>query len=176
MATRRAAAARSVDEPHGAGHGAVHGAAKVAARARALHRVPDSHEYSLSVQRALAVPVARAWQAFAEAREVTAWAGARHRHDFREGGTWQRTGSGSGTIRRIVPNRFLRLTWQGRTIARGSILDVEIRPRGDGSCNVKLTHHRIPSEAERQELRLRWSGAMDALKSFVEVGAVSGHG
>ena len=163
MATRRAATtAKAVVEPLRHGKDS----------ARVLRRVPDAHEYSMSVQRALAVPASRAWKAFAEARAVSSWAGGRHRHDFREGGTWQRTGSGSGSIRRIVPNRFLRMTWDGRTIARGSILDVEIRPRGAGSCNVKLTHHRIPSEEERQELRLRWSAAMDALKAFVEAGAV----
>jgi uncharacterized protein YndB with AHSA1/START domain len=158
MATRRAAV-QAMAASEGTG-----GKARSFPTAPGLR--PDG--WSLTVQRALAVTPEAAWEMFATAARVSDWFGARHRHDFREGGRWQRTGSGHGVIRRIVPYRYIGFTWEARGLASRSAVDVEFRIRGESSVTVKLTHRRIRDAADRDVLRAMWSRAMDAMKAYVE--------
>jgi len=162
MATRRAAAkARAATE----------GATPKSARAFPSNPgTPGlrADGFAFTLQRAMAVPVEYAWDAFASAARVTEWFGARHRHDFREGGAWRRTGCGHGVIKRIVDYRYIGFTWQDRRSGAVSSVDVEFRVRVEGSVTVKLTHRRIATAEEREALRSMWSGGLDSMKSFAE--------
>ena len=62
------------------------------------------------------------------------------------------------------------MTWTGKRAARGSVVEIEFRERGAGTT-VKLSHRRIATAEEREELRAHWSWAMDSLKSYAESGA-----
>ncbi|MCE9637201.1 MAG: SRPBCC domain-containing protein [Planctomycetes bacterium] len=125
--------------------------------------------FELTVQRAIAVPADDVWQAFASATRMSVWGGARHRHQFREGGRWSHTGWGGGRIRRVIEGRYIGMTWAGKRLAPGSIVEVSFRERGAG-ITVKLSHCRIKTAEEREELRALWSWAMDSLKSYAETG------
>jgi len=126
--------------------------------------------FGLSVQRALAVPADRAWEAWSERAEVTRWFAPRHTQDFRVGGRFHSRG-GRGEFRRIVPGRLLRFTWEGPRRQRRGIVEVELAARGEDRSTVKLTHIRMATEEDREEMRLVWSRALDSLKSWVETGA-----
>ena len=127
--------------------------------------------FACSVQRALAVPAGRAWDAFADPGEVDLWTASGHRHNFREGCRWRDAAGGRGVFERIVRARFVRFTWNHPERAPGSFVDVEFLVRGEDRSIVKVTHRWIRSAEEREDLRLHWSWALDSMKSFVETGA-----
>ena len=70
---------------------------------------------------------------------------------------------------------MVRFTWAHPTRAPHSVVEVEFRARGDDRCTVKLTHRKIRSAEEREDMRSHWSWALDSLKSFVERGAAIPH-
>ena len=135
---------------------------------RAHGERPDG--FALSVQRALAVTADRAWEAWTERDEVTKWFAPRHTQEFRVGGRFHNSGGGRGEFRKIVFGRLLRFTWEGPRRAWRGIVEVEVAARGEDRCTVKLTHVRMASAEDREEMRLVWSRALDSFKSWVETG------
>lgn len=145
-------------------------------RARGIRSFGERADgFAFTVQRALAVPAERVWQAFADDDEAAAWRGARHRQQFSEGGTWRTAGGDHGEFRRIVDGRFVRFTWGHGRRAPDSVVEVQFVARAVDRSTVKLTHRRIRSAEEREELRAHWSWALDSLKSFLETGAPVPH-
>lgn len=127
--------------------------------------------FALTVQRALAVPSERVWRALTDASEVSAWRTTKQRQEFRPGGRWRNADGSRGTFERRVEGRYLRITWDEPRRAPGSIVEMEVLDRGEDRSIVKLTHRRIRSAEEREDLRSHWSWAMDSLKRWVETGS-----
>lgn len=126
--------------------------------------------FAVSVQRAMAAPVEVIWRALCESSEVSVWYRPRRRQGFYPGGRWSNAGGDRGQFRRIVPGSLLRFTWENPRHSPGSAVQIEISDKG-GRCTLKVTHRRIGTAEEREELRLLWSRALDSLKSWVETGA-----
>lgn len=133
-----------------------------------VERRPQS--YSVSVQRALAVPAESAWETLSARECVTRWLAPRHTQDFRVGGRYHNSAGGNGRFLRIAPPRGLRFSWEGPRRSKRGVVDVEVAPRGPDRCRVRLQHAGIGSEEEREALRLLWSRALDSFKSYVETG------
>jgi uncharacterized protein YndB with AHSA1/START domain len=145
-------------------------------RARGIRSYGERADgFACTVQRALAVPADRAWSAFEDPAEVSAWTSARHDHRFRAGSRWRDAMGGRGAFQRVVPLRYVRFSWNHPRTAPRSLVEVEFVARAEDRVTVKLTHRRIRSEEEREALRSHWSWALDSLKSYVETGAPIPH-
>ena len=141
-------------------------------RARGIRSYGEQADgFALTVQRALAVPSERAWTALTNAAEVTAWRASKHQQQFRLGGRWRNADGSRGAFERSVAGRYLRISWNDPRRAPGSVVEMEVVVRGEDRSTVKLTHRRIRSAEEREDLRSHWSWALDSLKSWVETGA-----
>jgi uncharacterized protein YndB with AHSA1/START domain len=122
------------------------------------------------VQRALAADPANVWAAWSDGKAMSRWFRPRHQQRFAEGGTWRNSAGDRGVFRRIAEGRAIRFTWDAKRHTKGGVVTVEFASRGEARCTVKLTHARIGSAAEREELRVLWARALDSMKSFVERG------
>ena len=145
-------------------------------RARGIRSLGEREDgFALTVQRALAVPSTRAWEALVDAAEVTAWRTTKQQQRFRLGGRWRNADGSRGAFERSVAGRYLRFTWNDPRRAPGSLIEIELVVRGEDRSTVKLTHRRIRSAEEREDLRAHWSWALDSLKSWVETGTAIPH-
>lgn len=159
---------------HGAGSAAA--AASRGPRRTAETEVPavaERRRVDVSVQRALACEVERAWRAWSDPKEMSVWFKPRHQQRFAEGGTYRNSDRDRGEFRRIwstSKGSFFRMSWENKRHSPGSSVQVEILDRGPGRCTVRLTHARITTDEEREELRAAWSRALDSLKSWIEKG------
>ncbi len=148
---------------------------------RAARRAPEQEppvvverrRADVSVQRALACEVDRAWRAWSDPKEMSVWFKPRHQQRFAEGGTYRNSDRDRGEFRRIwstSKGSFFRMSWENKRHTPGSSVQVEILDRGPGRSTVRLTHARIGTDEEREELRAAWSRALDSLKSWIEKG------
>lgn len=126
--------------------------------------------FSLSVSRTVAVPIERTWRAFAETDELNRWFTTGAKQDFKEGGRYENADKDAGTFRRIVPMKRIRFTWEQPIHAAGSEVEVAFTSKGNTKTQIVLTHEKLVSKKEVDDLREGWSWAMDSLKSHLETG------
>jgi uncharacterized protein YndB with AHSA1/START domain len=126
--------------------------------------------FELSVQRTINAPVTRAWNAWAEAEQLSSWFTTGQQQEFREGARYRNNDGDAGTFLRIVPRKQLRFTWETRHHRPGSEVRVEFAAKGRGRSVVRLTHSKLGSKQDRDDLKPAWGWAMDSLKSWLETG------
>ncbi len=141
-------------------------------RARGLREINQkcSGDFEVSVSRAIAVPVAKAFAAFAEAGQMDRWFSSKTEQDFRVGGRYRNADGDSGEFRVIVPNGRIRFTWEQKQHEPGSVVEVRFYEKGASKCQVVLQHSKLANQKEVEDLREGWSWAMDSLRSYLETG------
>ena len=104
--------------------------------------------YEASRSRTLAVPVARVYRAFTDARLRKRWLpGVKL------------------TIRTATPHKSVRMTWDDRTL-----VEVGLTPKGKARSAVQVTHRKL---ADREEIALRkawWGERLEALAGMLSPG------
>jgi uncharacterized protein YndB with AHSA1/START domain len=135
-------------------------------------RLPGQRDdgFELSVQRTIGAPVERAFAAWAEPARLNGWFTSAAEQDFREGGRYQNGDDDRGEFRKIVPQQLIRFTWENPQHRPGSVVEVQFEDKGAEKSTVRLTHSRLSSPEEVENLREGWSWALDSLKSYLETG------
>lgn len=124
-------------------------------------------KFGLSVQRTVAAPVERCWESFTTAAGLNAWFTSNARVDFRVGGLYTSPGGDRCKFKRIDRHSFIRMTWEHPKHSPGSIVEVGFDAKGD-STTVGVSHTRIASKEETDDLKKAWSGVMDDFRAAVE--------
>jgi uncharacterized protein YndB with AHSA1/START domain len=127
--------------------------------------------FEASVQRLINVPVSQAFAAWAEAEHVARWFTTSAEQDFREGGRYGNADGDAGEYRRIVLNKLIRFTWEQKQHSPGSVVDVSFTPKQGNRVQVRITHARLKTSKDADDLREGWSWAIDSLKSYLETGS-----
>jgi uncharacterized protein YndB with AHSA1/START domain len=135
----------------------------------------------LTLKRRLNAPPARVYQAWTDPQKMMRWyapAGAETlaaETDTRVGGRFRvlmRTADGeehdvSGVYREVVRDEKLVFTWQWRSKPEWeSLVTVTLKRDGDATI-LTLTHEQLPDDAERDDHRNGWGGALDKLAHVV---------
>jgi len=140
-------------------------------RERGMRDVNERPEgFAMSVSRTIAVPLEKAWNAFALASELNQWFTTGAAQEFEEGGRYTNNDGDGGTFKRIVPMKRIRFTWEQKIHQPGSEVEVTFASKGDQKTAIVLTHEKLHSKEEVEDLREGWSWAMDSLKSYLETG------
>lgn len=141
-------------------------------RARGMRDVNERPKgFAMSVSRTIAAPLDRVWNAFAEAEELNRWFTTNAKQDFVEGGRYENADGDGGKFKRIVPQKRIRFTWEQKKHQPGSEVEAAFTPKGDDKTQLVLTHEKLSSKEEVEDLREGWSWAMDSLKSYLETGS-----
>ncbi len=111
---------------------------------RQKHERPGG--YQISMSRTLGVPVAAAYDAFAEEQRRGAW-----------------LSDGSLTVTRATPGKGLRGAWAG-----GTRLDVRFYPKGEARAQVTVQHDKLPDADEAARMKTYWSAALDRLTTYLQ--------
>ncbi len=140
-------------------------------RERGMREVNERPKgFAVSVSRTVDCPLERVWAAWAEADAMNRWFTTGAKLDFREGGRFENADKDAGTYLRIVPMKRIKFTWEQPQHQPGSQVEVTFSTGNNGKSQVVLTHEKLSSKDEVEDLREGWSWAMDSLKSFLETG------
>ncbi len=124
----------------------------------------------------VAVPVARAWQAFADSRERSQWEAVEFEIDPRPGGRvrWTLPGwEAQGRVEEVEPERLLRHTESAGPHAETEVT-VRLEPVESGT-RISITHAGIPDDGpgDVESTSLGWSQAIADLTVYLERGVTA---
>ena len=123
--------------------------------------------YFICVTKTIAAPAERIFDAFGDAKQLSAWLGAGATASFKEGGTFA-TGDGNrGTYLKLTKPKKLKFTWDDGDATMVSSIELQLTPKGEKTAFL-LNHDRIPTRAMADGLRAAWAGAVDRLKKLME--------
>ena len=106
---------------------------------------PDG-TFSVSASKTIGVPVARAQEAFADARQRKRW--------LSKTGVRTRTSTAGGKV---------RLDW-----GDGTSISVIVDAKGNHKSQVAVEHQRLPSAEAARDAKTRWQQRLTELKAFLE--------
>jgi hypothetical protein len=110
-------------------------------RARGQQR---NGQWEISKSKTIAVPMAKLFAAFKDARKRAKWLKAKL------------------TVRTATPGKSMRITWED-----GTPVDVGFYSRGESKSQVALSHRKLASKADADRMRAFWSERLDALASLI---------
>lgn len=73
-------------------------------------------------------------------------------------------------VKIIEAEKRIKFTWENAQHGPGSSVTVLFESKGPEKCVVRLSHERLASVADADDLKGGWSWAMDSLKSYLETG------
>ncbi|MEO8160719.1 MAG: SRPBCC domain-containing protein [Arenimonas sp.] len=107
------------------------------------------------------------YAAFGDAAALDRWLGPKHQFELREGATLANADGNRATVKKISPNKTIRLEWSQPDAAPGTPVEVKFQPAG-AKTTVMVAHDRLQTRADADGMRRAWGGALDRLKSVVE--------
>lgn len=126
--------------------------------------------YEVSVQRLIRTSQKDAYNAFIVPALLNKWFTKRARVNAIVGGAYSNADGDRGTFTFLAPHRRIRFTWDNPKHCPESAVEVTFTKSGAGKTGVRVTHLKLKSQKEREEMRGGWSWALDSLKSFLETG------
>jgi uncharacterized protein YndB with AHSA1/START domain len=122
-------------------------------RIRGLRAVGQrrSGEFEAGKSKTFAVPVARVYRAFRDARLRRRW-----------------LGDVALTIRRATPNKTMRVTWTDATS-----VEVYFVPKGDRKCQVAVQHVRLPDRESADRMKAYWGERLTQLERVLAPAAAA---
>jgi uncharacterized protein YndB with AHSA1/START domain len=126
--------------------------------------------FGVSVRRTIDAPVQRIWDAWADPAIHSRWFTTDVEMDFIEGGSFINKDGDSGVFKRIVPLKRIRFTWASLYHEPGSEVTLEFTSKSDARATLELTHSKLASQKDADDLQEGWSWALDCLKLFLETG------
>ncbi len=130
----------------------------------------SSGAYATDVSRTIDCGIRKAFDAWRDPRRLSAWFTTKAEQDFRVGGSYSNADGDRGRFLAIVPLRRIRFTWENSRHHSGSEVEVRFVRKEDGRTVVYLTHDRLRTKKDAEDLKTAWSWAMDSLKSYLETG------
>ncbi len=130
-----------------------------------------SKGYGTSVSRTISTTLQKAWDAWADPKVLSQWFTTNAEQEFVVGGRYSNGDGDSGMYKCITPLKHIRFTWESKHHEQGSDVVLEFRERDDGKVRIELTHEKLKSKKDADDLKEGWSWAMDCLKLYLETGS-----
>ena len=124
--------------------------------------------YMICSTKTVAAPPAEAFRAWSDAAAWPGWFADGAEVDFAEGGRFSAPDGVRGEIRKIRPDKAIKLLWDEPDGAPATPVEVTFQPKGADKCIVMVAHDRIQTRRDADDLRDSWGRRLDALKSTLE--------
>ncbi|MCC2594207.1 SRPBCC domain-containing protein [Tessaracoccus sp. OS52] len=82
-----------------------------------------------------------------------------------KGEDWRSNDGTYGVTRSFHPREQIRFSWHASEGAAATMVDVQVKPEGDGRTAVSLSHEHLPREVDEEQLTRRWEAALDRIAS-----------
>jgi uncharacterized protein YndB with AHSA1/START domain len=126
--------------------------------------------FGVGVQRTVPVSARRAFEAFSDRKQLSAWLDTPVKHDFRRGGRYSDGLGDRGEYLAVVAPRRIRFTWDNPERVPGSVVEFTFTPKGRGKTAVAVSHERLPDAEGVALMRDGWSWALHSLRTFLTTG------
>ena len=107
------------------------------------------------------------YAAFKDARALDQWLGPKHEYALKEGATLANADGNRATVKKVSPNKMIKLDWMQADAAPDTPVEVKFQPAG-AKTTVMVQHDRLQTRADADGLRRAWGEALDRLKAVVE--------
>ena len=123
--------------------------------------------YSICPTKSIKASAGECYAAFATAKALDGWFGAKHDVDLREGGHWRNADGNRATIRKTTPGKNIRLIAEDEGLTLPTPVEIKFEGKGD-KCTVMVSIERLQTRAEADGYRRAWSEALARLKTTLE--------
>ena len=110
------------------------------------------------------------YSAFANAKALDRWLGPKHEFALKEGATLANADGNRATVKKISPNKTIKLDWTQADAAPGTPVEVKLQPMG-AKTTVMVQHDRLQTRADADGLRRAWGEALERMKTHLEAGS-----
>lgn len=118
----------------------------------------------VSVSRVLAHPVSSVWGALMAPHGAEALLGEGGELGGK-GSSWHAADGTFGVTRSFHPQEQIRFSWHAGTDAPATLVDVHLRPAGDGNTELEIRHDHLDSGLDRGWVADHWNAALDRIDS-----------
>ena len=123
--------------------------------------------YSICPTKSIKASPQKCFAAFASARALDKWFGARHELNLAEGGHWSNADGNRATIKKVTPGKLIKLMAEDAGLTLPTPVDIKFDGAG-ARCTVMVSIDRLQTRAEADGYRRAWSDALDRLKACIE--------
>jgi uncharacterized protein YndB with AHSA1/START domain len=110
------------------------------------------------------------YAAFSDAKALDRWLGPKHQFELKEGASLSNADGNRATVKKISPNKAIKLDWTQADAAPGTPVEVKFQPMG-AKTTVMVQHDRLQTRADADGMRRAWGEALERMKAHVETGA-----
>ncbi len=125
--------------------------------------------FGTDVQRSVNATIDKCWELFTTPKGLNSWFNKKTSVDLRVGGVYTGAGGDRCTYKRIVPKNRIRMTWEHPKHTQGSLVEINFAKTGKKSI-VRVSHTKIATKKEREDLKKAWQKVMDDFKKVAEKG------
>lgn len=118
-------------------------------------------EEDIEIDHVVSQPLSQIWQRLITPEGVEALLGEGARLGGK-GEPWHAADGTYGVTRSYHPFEQIRVSWHADADAPATLVDLQFFDHPDGT-RLNLRHEHLAEEADREELRLRWEGALSRL-------------
>jgi uncharacterized protein YndB with AHSA1/START domain len=126
--------------------------------------------FDVSVSRTIRASAEQAFDAWTSAKAWNAWFTRGARVNAKSGGRYSNADGDRGEFLRVDRPRRIAFTWENETHCPGTRVQVDVLKKAKDKVQVVLTHSKLATPRDRQEMRGGWSWALDSLRSWLETG------
>ena len=123
--------------------------------------------YTICATKSLKVDPKTAYAAFASAKALDAWFGAKHVLELKDGGRLANADGNRATVKKFTPDKVIRLVWEDEGLTMPTPVEIKFAPAG-AKTTVMVTIDRLQNRAEADGYRKAWGEALERLKATLE--------
>jgi len=126
--------------------------------------------YTVCVTRTIVAPVAAAYAAWSTDAGWNTWFAKKSKVDLKVGGRYSTASGDAGEFTRITDGKAIEFTWENPKHKPGTLVEAAFKPKGIGNdkCVVTVSHERIQTRAEADDLKDAFTGVLNTLKKVLE--------
>jgi uncharacterized protein YndB with AHSA1/START domain len=123
--------------------------------------------YSICPTKSIKASPQTCFEAFASARALDKWFGAKNELKLAEGGHLRNADGNRATIKKVTPGKLLKLLAEDQGLTLPTPVDIKFEGAG-ARCTVMVSIDRLQTRAEADGYRRAWSDALERLKTCIE--------
>lgn len=117
---------------------------------------------SVKVSRVVDHPLTTVWETLMKPDGASALLGEGGEFG-NKGEDWRSNDGTYGVTRSFHPKEQIRFSWHASEGAAATMVDLQMRPEGDGRTALHLSHEHLPDGVDADALAQRWEAALERI-------------
>lgn len=123
--------------------------------------------YTICATKSVKAPPEACYPLLASPAGLDRWLGPGTQGEVADGGAISNADGNRAAVRKVNPNKVVRLVWEQPDAAPGTPVEIKLEPAG-AKTTIMVTHDRLQTQADADGFRRAWGEALDRFKVAVE--------